>query len=98
MILTTGFYWDMDDETRAFAKRFGERMGGKMPTMVQAGDYSAVLHYLRAAEPAGTDEGVPVRAKMRELPIRDSFARNANLREGGRTVHDLHLGKVKTPA
>ena len=98
MILTTGFYWDMDDETRAFAKRFGDRMGGKMPTMVQAGDYSAVLHYLRAAEAAGTDQGVPVMAKMRELPIQDFFARNARLREDGRVVHDMYLAQVKTPA
>jgi len=98
MILTTGFYWDMDDETSAFAKRFGDRMGGKMPTMVQAGDYSAVLHYLKAAEAAGTDQGVPVMAKMRELPIQDFFARNARLREDGRMVHDMYLAQVKTPA
>ena len=98
MILTTGFYWDMDEQTRAFARRFGERMGGRMPTMVQAGDYSAVLHFLKAAEAAGTDDGVRVMAKMRELPIQDFFARNAKLREDGRMVHDMYLAQVKTPA
>ena len=98
MILTTGFYWDLDDRTRAFAKRFGERMGGRMPTMVQAGDYSAVLHYLKAADAAGTDDGLKVMAKMRELPIEDAFARNAKLRPDGRMVHDMYLARVKTPA
>ncbi|MFG1461909.1 ABC transporter substrate-binding protein [Xanthobacter sp. DSM 24535] len=97
MVLTTGFYWDLDDKTRAFSKRFGERMGGKMPTMVQAGVYSSVLHYLKAAEAAGTDEGVKVIAKMRELPIDDMFARNGKIREDGRMVHDMYLAKVKTP-
>ncbi|TXN05545.1 ABC transporter substrate-binding protein [Methylobacterium sp. WL103] len=98
MILTTGFYWDLDDRTRALAQRFGARMGGRMPTMVQAGDYSAVLHYLKAAEAAGTDDGLAVMAKMRELPIEDAFARNAKLRPDGRMVHDMYLARVKTPA
>ncbi|GJE09356.1 MULTISPECIES: ABC transporter substrate-binding protein [Methylobacterium] len=98
MVLTTGFYWDMDEQTRAFARRYGERMDGRMPTMVQAGDYSAVLHFLRAAEAAGTDDGVQVMAKMRELPIQDGFARNAKLREDGRMVHDMYLAQVKTPS
>jgi branched-chain amino acid transport system substrate-binding protein len=98
MILTTGFYWDMDEQTRAFARRFGERMGGRMPTMVQAGDYSAVLHFLKAAEAAETDDGIRVMAKMRELPIQDFFARNAKLRRDGRMVHDMYLAQVKEPA
>ena len=98
MILTTGFYWDLDDRTRALAQRFGARMGGRMPTMVQAGDYSAVLHYLKAAEAAGTDDGLAVMVKMRELPIEDAFARNAKLRPDGRMVHDMYLARVKTPA
>ncbi|MFH1558619.1 MAG: ABC transporter substrate-binding protein [Pseudomonadota bacterium] len=97
MVLTTGFYWDLDDKTRAFSKRFAERMGGKMPTMVQAGVYSSVLHYLKAAEAAGTDEGVKVVAKMRELPIDDMFARNSKIRADGRMVHDMYLAKVKKP-
>ncbi|WP_238120680.1 MULTISPECIES: ABC transporter substrate-binding protein [unclassified Xanthobacter] len=98
MVLTTGFYWDHDDDTRAFSKRFAARMGGKMPTMVHAGVYSSVLHYLRAAEAAGTDEGAKVVAKMRELPINDMFAKNGKIREDGRMVHDMFLAKVKTPA
>ncbi|GAN46150.1 ABC transporter substrate-binding protein [Methylobacterium radiotolerans] len=98
MILTTGFYWDMDEQTRAFARRFGERMGGRMPTMVQAGDYSAVLHFLKAAEAAGTDDGLKVMAEMRALPIQDFFARNATLRPDGRLVHDMYLAQVKSPA
>ena len=98
LILTTGYYWDMDEQTRAFAKRYAERMNGAMPTMTQAGDYSGVLHYLRAVEAAGTDNGKAVVAKMRELPIKDFFARNGRLREDGRMVHDMYLVQVKTPA
>ncbi|SFM83199.1 branched-chain amino acid transport system substrate-binding protein [Methylobacterium pseudosasicola] len=98
MILTTGFYWNMDEQTRAFARRFGERMGGRMPTMVQAGDYSAVLHFLKAAEAAGTDDSLRVMDKMRELPIQDFFARNAKLRPDGRMVHDMYLAQVKAPS
>lgn len=98
MVLTTGFYWDYDDKTRAFSKRFAERMKGKMPTMVQAGVYSAVLNYLKAAEAAGTDEGVKVVDKMKQMPIDDMFARHAKIRADGRMVHDMYLAKVKTPA
>ncbi|MEP9352559.1 ABC transporter substrate-binding protein [Xanthobacter sp. KR7-65] len=97
MVLTTGFYWDYDDKTRAFSKRFAERMGGKMPTMVHAGVYSSVLHYLKAAEAAGTDEGAKVIAKMRATPIDDMFARNGKIRQDGRMVHDMFLAKVKAP-
>ncbi len=97
MVLTTGFYWDTDDKTRAFSKRFAERMKGKMPTMVHAGVYSSVLHYLKAAEAAGTDEGEKVIAKMRELPIEDMFAKNGKIRPDGRMVHDMYLAKVKSP-
>jgi branched-chain amino acid transport system substrate-binding protein len=98
MILTTGYYWDLDDRSRAFAKRFGDRMGGKMPTMVQAGVYSGVLHYLKAVEAAGTDDSLKVAAKMREMPVEDAFARNGKVREDGRMVHDMYLAQVKTPA
>jgi branched-chain amino acid transport system substrate-binding protein len=97
LVLTTGFYWDLDDETRAWSKRFAERNNGRMPTMVQAGVYSAVLHYLRAIEAAGTDEAKAVMAKMKELPIDDFFAKNGKLRQDGRMVHDMYLVQVKTP-
>jgi branched-chain amino acid transport system substrate-binding protein len=97
MLLTEGFYWDLNDETRAWSKRFFDRHG-KMPNMSQAGLYSSVMHYLKAVEAAGTDETGPVMAKMRELPINDVFAKNGRIREDGRMVHDMYLFEVKTPA
>jgi branched-chain amino acid transport system substrate-binding protein len=96
MLLTSGFYWDMSDETRAFAKRFHERVK-KMPNMSQAGAYSTVLHYLKAVQAAGTDETAAVMAKMRETPVNDVFAKNGRIREDGRMVHDMYLFQVKTP-
>ena len=98
MLLTTGYYWDLDDQNRAFAKRFSARMNGHMPTMVHAGVYSSVLHYLKAAQAAGTDDGVKVADKMRALPVSDFFARNAKLRADGLLVHDMYLAQVKSPA
>lgn len=95
--LTTGFYWDLNDETRAWSNRFNERTG-KMPTMVQAGVYSSVLHYLKAVDAAGTDETDAVMAKMRELPVNDFFAKNGQVRSDGRMVHDMYLARVKSPA
>jgi branched-chain amino acid transport system substrate-binding protein len=97
MLLTEGFYWDLNDETRAWSKRFFDRHG-KMPNMSQPGLYSSVLHYLKSVEAAGTDETGPVMAKMRELPINDVFAKNGRIREDGRMVHDMYLFEVKTPA
>ncbi len=96
--LTTGFYWDANDDTRAWSMRFGERMGGAMPTMVQAGVYSSVLHYLRAIEETGTDDTDTVLAKMREMPINDFFAENGQIRTDGRMVHDMYLARVKSPS
>lgn len=96
LMLTTGFYWDFDEQTRAWSKRFFERTGG-MPTMVHAGVYSSTLHYLRAVEAAGTDDPQAVIAKMKELPIEDFFARNAYIRDDGRMVHDMYLAQVKSP-
>ncbi|WP_213775631.1 ABC transporter substrate-binding protein [Bradyrhizobium sp. dw_78] len=92
----TGFYWDRNDETRAWSKRFFERQG-KMPTMVQASAYSAIRHYLAAVTSAGTDEAKTVMAKMREMPVNDFYVRNGRLREDGRLVHDMYLAQVKTP-
>ena len=96
MLLTTGFYWDRDDETRAFARRFLDRHG-RMPTQFQAGVYSSIMHYLKAVQAAGTDEAKAVVAKMREMPINDFFAKNGKLREDGRMVHDMYLFQVKSP-
>ncbi len=97
MYLTTGFYWDMDDETRAWSKRFFDKHK-RMPTMVQAGQYSSVMHYLRAVQATGTDEAGKVMAQMKATPINDFFAKNGRIREDGRMVHDMYLAQVKTPA
>ncbi|EPZ15730.1 ABC transporter permease [Thauera terpenica 58Eu] len=97
MYLTTGFYWDLDDDTRAWSKRFFEKQK-RMPTMVQAGQYSSVLHYLRAVQATGTDEAGKVMAHMKATPIKDFFGKNGRIREDGRMVHDMYLAQVKTPA
>ena len=93
----TAFYWDRDDESRAWSKRFFERQG-RMPTMAQASIYSAVKHYITAIAAAGTDEAKAVMAKMRELPVNDFYVRNGHVREDGRLVHDMLFAQVKTPA
>jgi branched-chain amino acid transport system substrate-binding protein len=95
--LVTGFYWDRDEETRAWSKRFFERHG-RMPTMVQASVYSAIRHYLDAIAAAGTDEAKAVMAKMREMPVNDFYAKNGRLREDGRLVHDMYFAQVKKPS
>lgn len=94
--LTTSFYWDMDDKTREWSKRYFAKMN-RMPTMWQAGVYSSVMNYLNAVKASGTDEPLKVAAKMREKPIEDFFSRNGRLREDGLMVHDLILVQVKKP-
>lgn len=96
MKLTTGFYWDMDDATRAWSKRYMARMDGKIPAMPHAGAYSATMHYLKAVEAAGTDESKAVMAKMKEMPVEDFFSRNGYLRKDGRMVHDMLQVRIKT--
>ena len=96
LLLTTSFYWDMDDKTREWSKRYFAKMN-RMPTMWQAGVYSSVMVYLNAIKDAGTDDPLMVAAKMRDKPIEDFFARNGTLREDGLMVHDLMLVQVKTP-
>lgn len=98
MMLTTGYYWDRDDASRAFAKKWSARMNGRMPTMVHAGVYSSVLHYLRSVEAAKTDDGMKVADKIRTLPIKDFFAQNGKVRPDGRMVHDMFLAQVKKPS
>jgi branched-chain amino acid transport system substrate-binding protein len=93
----TAFYWDRDEQSRAWSKRFLARHG-KMPTMAQAGVYSAIRHYLKAIDAAGTDEAKAVMAKMREIPVNDFYAKNAHLREDGRLVHDMYFAEVKKPS
>src|SRR6202046_416869 len=92
----TAFYWDRDDETRAWSKRFFD-LHKRMPTMAQAAVYSAIRHYLTAIEAAGTDEAKAVMAKMREIPVNDFYAKNGRVREDGRMVHDMYFVQVKTP-
>jgi branched-chain amino acid transport system substrate-binding protein len=96
LTFVTAFYWDRDDESRAWSKRFFE-LHRRMPTMGQAAVYSAVRHYLRAIEAAGTDEAKAVMAKMREIPVNDFYAKNGRVREDGRMVHDMYFVQVKTP-
>lgn len=97
LLLTESFYWDLDDETRAWSARFTARTG-KVPTQVNAGNYSAVLHYLKAVRAAGTTEAAAVADKMRELPIEDFMTHGGRARADGRVVRDLYLFKVKDPA
>jgi branched-chain amino acid transport system substrate-binding protein len=96
IIVAEAFYWDQNDETRAFAKRFYERMHA-MPTQVQAGAYSVVNHYLKAVKAVGSKDPDKVMAKMRELPINDFMSHNAKLRADGRVLRDLYLFEVKSP-
>ena len=97
LIMTDAFYWDRDDEARAFSNRFLEKVG-HMPTMIQAGLYSATMHYLKAIDATGTDEAPKVMAQMRATPINDFFAKNGKIRIDGRMVHDMYLFEVKKPA
>ena len=96
LIVTDAFYWDRDDETRAFSRRFNDKVG-HMPTMIQAGLYSATMHYLKAIEAIGTDDSQKVMAQMRATPINDFFAKNGKIRIDGRMVHDMYLFEVKKP-
>ncbi|MBI1891781.1 MAG: ABC transporter substrate-binding protein [Burkholderiales bacterium] len=97
LYLTEGFYWDLDNDTRAWSRRFFSRQK-KMPTMIHAGVYSSLMHYFKAIQAAGTDDATAVMAKMRELPVKDFFAKNGKLRADGRMVHDMYLAQVKAPS
>lgn len=96
LILSTAFYWDLNDQTRAWSKRFIEKTN-KVPTMIHAGTYGAVTHYLKAVAAAGTVDGPTVAAKMREMPVNDFMTSNGIIREDGRLVRDMYLFKVKSP-
>ena len=97
LTLTEGFYWDRDDESRAFAKKYMERTG-RMPNMVQAGTYSAVTQYLKAIDKAGTDETEAVSKLLHEMPVDDVFGRGGKVGPNGRMIHDMYLLEVKKPA
>ena len=96
LIVTDAFYWDTNDETRAFSQRFIKQVG-HMPTMVQAGVYSATLHYLKAVKALGNKEPLKVMEKMRETPINDFMTHNGQLRIDGRVLRDMYLLQVKKP-
>src|SRR5215510_9686531 len=98
LVLTEAFYWDLNDKTRAWSKRFAEKQHGAMPTMVQAGVYSAVLHYLKAVEALKSDDGTKVIAKMKEMPTDDPVFGKGRIRQDGRKIHDAYLVEVKKPA
>jgi branched-chain amino acid transport system substrate-binding protein len=97
MFLTSAFYWDLNDGSRQWSKRFFDRLH-KMPNMSQAGVYSSTLHYLKAVRQAGTTDTAPVMRAMRAMPVNDFFAHDGHIRPDGLMVHDLYLFQVKTPA
>ena len=97
LMLTETFYWDTDDATRAWSKRFFDRVG-QMPNSLQAGVYSSTMHYLQAVAKAGTDASDPVMQAMRAAPIDDFFVHNGHIRADGLMVHAMRLFRVKTPA
>jgi branched-chain amino acid transport system substrate-binding protein len=96
LVLTEAFYWDLNDETRAWTKRYRAKKD-KLPSMLTIGVYSSTLHYLKAVQAAGTDEPKTVMAKMREMPINDAMTKNGKLREDGRVIRDMYLFQVKSP-
>jgi branched-chain amino acid transport system substrate-binding protein len=97
LVMTTAYYWDQNDKTRAFAERFFSKME-RMPTMLQAGVYGAITHYLKAVQASGSTDPDTVMAKMREMPINDFMTRNGKLRIDGRVMRDMYLFEVKSPA
>src|SRR5689334_10898353 len=97
LLLAEAWYWDLNDDTRAFTKRFMERTK-RVPTSAQAGVYSSVTHYLKAVKEAGTTDAAAVMKIMKATPINDMFAKNGRIREDGRMVHDMYLFEVKKPS
>jgi branched-chain amino acid transport system substrate-binding protein len=102
LLLTEAWYWDLDDQSRAFAKRYAPKMNGKMPNMLQAGDYSAITHTLKAMAAMGVPQakasGKALIAQMKAMPVDDEAFGKCTLREDGRLMHPMHLFQVKTPA
>jgi branched-chain amino acid transport system substrate-binding protein len=98
LVFTETFYWDLNDQTRAWSKRFAAANGGKYPSMVQAGVYSSVLHYLKAVEAAKTDDGSKIIAQMKAMPTDDPLFGKGSIRADGRKIHPAYLVEVKKPA
>ncbi|HZW22912.1 ABC transporter substrate-binding protein [Noviherbaspirillum sp.] len=97
MYLTDGWYWDLNDDTRKWSKRYFEKMK-KMPSMLQAADYSATMHYLNAVKAINSDDADKVMAQMKKTKINDFFSKNGEIRPDGRMVHDMYLMEVKKQA
>ncbi|HLN25006.1 MAG TPA: ABC transporter substrate-binding protein [Patescibacteria group bacterium] len=100
LVLTDAWYWDRDEDSRAWSNRWAQKMGtaNRKPTSVQAGVYSAITHYLKAIQQSGTDEAKKVVDTMKAMPVNDMFTKNGHIRADGRMVHDMYLMQVKTPA
>jgi branched-chain amino acid transport system substrate-binding protein len=98
LMITETFYWDLNDSTRAFSRRFAERHNGRMPSMVQAGIYSSVLHYLKAVDAIKTDDGTKVIEQMKKMPTDDPLFGRGSIRPDGRKIHQAYLLEVKKPA
>ena len=96
MYVTSGWYWDLNDETRAWSKRFFDRMG-KMPSMINAGVYSSIMMYTNAVRATGTDDADVIMEWLRNNPQSDMFGKNMTLRKDGRLEHDMYLMQVKKP-
>jgi branched-chain amino acid transport system substrate-binding protein len=96
MYITDSWYWNQNADTRAWSRKFFEKFK-RMPSSLQAADYSAALNYLKAVKAAGTDDGDKVLAQMRKTPVNDVFTKNGTIRADGRLVHDMYLMQVKTP-
>ncbi|HYN16016.1 MAG TPA: ABC transporter substrate-binding protein [Terriglobales bacterium] len=98
LYVAEGFYWDQNDDTRKWSKAFAAKMGGKMPTMVQAGVYSSTLQYLKAIQAVGTDDADAVMKKLKEMTLNDATVKGGKVRADGRMVHDFYLYQVKSPS
>jgi len=98
LYVAEGFYWDQNEDTRKWSKAFAAKMGGKMPTMVQAGVYSSTLQYLKAVQAVGTDDADAVMKKLKEMTLNDATVKGGKVRADGRMVHDFYLYQVKSPS
>jgi branched-chain amino acid transport system substrate-binding protein len=97
LVLTEGFYWDLNDATRDFSKRFAAKFGGKMPTSAQAGVYSSIIHYLKAVDATKGKDTAALMAKMKEMPVDDALFGKGVVRADGRVTHPMYLFEVKKP-
>jgi len=97
LVVTASFYWDLNEESREWSKRFMERHDGKAPTQIHAGTYVAVTHYLKAVQEIGSTGGAEVTAKMKETPINDFYNKDVKIREDGRVLQNMHVFRVKSP-